>query len=101
MYAVGMEAHELSVWKLPSRRAIKAVKHQNALASSLMMYRIGDARSDMPCSKVTLVVVTFMGSDEFKREMQRYNYVLRRLFAVVQLSCWMQCMMVRNEEGTL
>ena len=43
-------AYELSVWKLPSKRVMKAVKHQKALASSLMIYKMGDARSDMPCS---------------------------------------------------
>ena len=40
----------LSVWKLPSRRRIRAVKHQKASASLRMMYRMGDAKSDMPCS---------------------------------------------------
>lgn len=46
----GDRAYELSVWKLPSKWVMKAVKHQKALASSLMMYKMGDARSDMPCS---------------------------------------------------
>lgn len=31
-------------------RCMKAAKHQKALASSLMMYKIGAARSDMPCN---------------------------------------------------
>ena len=45
-------AYMLSCSKLPSRRRMRAVKHQKALASSRIMYKTGDARSDMPCSKL-------------------------------------------------
>ena len=43
-------AYMLSVWKLASRRRMRAVKHQKASASLRMTYRMGDARSDMPCT---------------------------------------------------
>lgn len=50
----------LSCWKLPSSRRMRAVKHQKASASSRMMYKMGDARSDMPCIVIAEVARLFV-----------------------------------------
>ena len=38
---------------------MRAVKHQKASASLRMTYRMGDARSDMPCSIPSKYILTF------------------------------------------